>query len=122
VHRILSLTFHEFTELHREDTKSHRERLHNEAANAIVQQFQVEIEQQANLVSRRPEIGEYLGFVNWSDLLDDLDLYDDLLLHKEINTVTLIQVYFFVGQGKRLLPFKAQSELLQVICQTSLIG
>jgi hypothetical protein len=76
--------------LHREDTKSHTERLHNEAANAILHQFDIEIEQQANLASRKPEIGEYLGFVNWSDLLDDLDLYDHSLLHKEINTVTLI--------------------------------
>jgi hypothetical protein len=77
--------------LHRECAELHREGLgHYEAANAIFEQLDAEIEQQANFAPRESQIGEHLSLVNWSDLLNDLKLYDHFSLYKQINAVSLI--------------------------------
>ncbi len=51
-----------------------------EAADAVPEQFDVKVEQQANLASREFEIGKHLGFVNGCNLLNSLELHYHLSL------------------------------------------
>ena len=61
-------------------------------AQALLQQDTVEIDQQAELVSAKAQIGKYLGFMNRYDLLDRLEFDDELFRYDEIHQVSAVQL------------------------------
>lgn len=48
-------------------------------------------------------------FVDWRDLLNRFQLYDNQIIDEQINAIAMIQMNFLVNKGQRLLLFNRKT-------------
>jgi hypothetical protein len=76
--------------------------------DAVFQAINVEIDQQAQPLSSKPEIREKLGLVNRQNSFDVLKFDDNFILDEKIERITKVNAHSIVGHGQRKLRFDAQ--------------
>ena len=68
----------------------------------------MEIDQQAQPLSSKPEIREKLGLVNRQNSFDGLKFDDNFILDEKIEPITKVNAHSIVGHEQRKLRFDAQ--------------
>lgn len=60
--------------------------------------------------------------MDWRDLLNRFQLYDNQIIYEQINAIAMIQMNLFVNKGQRLLLFNRKTLVFQLVGQASFIG
>ncbi len=68
------------------------------------------------------EVGQQLGFMDWSDPIDRFELDDDLAIDEQVESIAAVDEDIFVDDGQRRLSLKIQPALGELLHQASFIG
>ncbi len=86
--------------------------------DAVFQEGYIEIDEQRQLASRKPQVRQRLGLMDWRQSIDELDLYNYRLLHQQIHSVTTFELDLFVNEWHGFLLFDDKSSFSQFVGQT----
>src|SRR5215467_10686115 len=75
-----------------------------EAAQAVFQEWNVEVDEETNFFSRKSQICNELRFVNGQEVFDGLQLHDDSVVDEEIDLEIDAQSPAFVLERNGSLP------------------
>jgi hypothetical protein len=83
----------------------------DEPRDAVPQQRHIEIQQVTQLETAEPEIAQQLAAMHRQDLFDRFQLHNDAVLHKKVDTVSVVDRKLLVTDRNRDLPARAQTKL-----------
>jgi hypothetical protein len=84
------------------------------SSNPVPDQSHIEIDQQTQPFVRKPQVGQELFLVNWSNFSERLDLHDNLVLDYQVRAKPHLKKSPFVDKRYWLLSGKAEASLLQL--------
>jgi hypothetical protein len=89
--------------------------------DAILDQGNIKIDQQPQLVTREPQVGDKLGFVDRQNLFDRLDLHDEQPSDNQIHPEPRVDLDVAVSDRQRHLPLKGDFTHLQLTDKALLV-
>ena len=92
------------------------------ADDALCQERDIEVDQQADPFVGQLEVGQKLSLVNRQQFLHGFQFQNDFVLHKEIDLVTAVQLQALVLDGKVDLPLKAQPPKPEFMAKALLVS
>lgn len=87
-----------------------------EAAEALLEEGDVEVDEESDGQAQEFEVGDELGFVDGEEAVHGFELEDDMAVDDEVETVAAVEGEAFVGEGERNLTLDvkfAQGELMR---------
>ena len=90
--------------------------------DAVFEEADVEVQEQAAGEARELEIGDQLSFVDGSEGINALDLDDHPSFDQEVDAVAAVELDAVVDNRKRDLALNAQAGFGEFVAQTHLIG
>src|SRR5262249_18554140 len=64
----------------------------DEATKAILQDYAIEVQQEAGLVRAKPEIRKHLRFVDWHQPIDSFDLQNQFFLDDNVHQIAALKM------------------------------
>ena len=93
-----------------------------DAADAVFEGRDVEIDEQAEGAAFEFKVGQELGVVDGEEFGHGLELDDELVLDDEIESIAAIECYAFVYEGRVALTFESETRLGEFEGQCLFIG
>ena len=93
-----------------------------EPSQSISQNGRIEIHEQTDGQSRKPQVRDHLRFVNRQQAFDRFELEQDAFFDDQIEPITAIKSHSLVVDGKRSLLFELEPALGQLGAYTCLVG
>jgi hypothetical protein len=92
------------------------------ADDALCQERDIEVDQQADPFVGQLEVGQKLSLVNRQQFLHGFQFQSDFVLHEDIDLVTAVQLQAFVLDGKVDLPLEVQLPKSKLVAEAFLIS
>jgi len=101
-------------------SRSIREIVHY-SFQTIFENRNMKIHQETNFFMRKPQVRQELGFVNGKQFLNCLDFNNNLFLYGKVQSITAVELYFFVCMRQRFLFFNPKASLFELVNHARLI-
>lgn len=88
----------------------------------MLQGNRVEVDQEAELVTRELQVGEHLCVVNFGEFINGFQFEDDATFYENIQPISCIDLDTSKMHGQGLLTLNGQSTMSQFMDKTGFIG
>lgn len=82
----------------------------------------IEVNQQSKRFAAELQIQDHLRLMHRRNRFHGFNLYDDKVVHQQIDTISEIEFHPVVNDGKRELSFTEKSSILQFIPRACFVG
>jgi len=96
--------------------------LQDSSDDALHQDWDIEVDQQADPFVGQLKVGQKLGLVNRQQFLNGFQFQDDFVLHDQIDLVTTIRFQTFVVDRQDHLPLKAHLPKAKLVAKAFFVS